>query len=429
MTTAITLDQKTVAALTLDGCKNKKGDKKGEPSTDWIFFDADLHGFGIRVRYDRDNKLCKTWCVQYRVDDGRRQRRQGLGKFPRVNAAAARTKAGAWLDKVEEGTDPAITRAADRKAEALKFHHAVGMYLAKQQTEVRDSTFENIKGYLTKPKYFGTLHAKPVARVTQSDVEQCLDAIVQKPSRWAAQKCLSAFYAWAVRKGHASENPLVKVEQVKLESRERVLDKPNPHEPLERRDYAEIRAVWNACQDDDLGRIIKLLLLTACRANEIGQLKWSEINLDAGTITLPKERTKNGWEHTLPLSPLALQIIKQVEKRDGRDFLFGKWADGFTSWPKQKNLVEPLGLEHWTVHDLRRSAATHMAELGIQPHIIETILNHVSGHKADIAGTYNRASYARDVRNALAVWADHVEGIVTGRARKVVPLRAWVPCG
>jgi integrase len=362
------------------------------------------------VRYDHSNKLCKTWCVQYRIDG--KQRRPSIGKFPRMNAATARTKAGAWLNKVhEEGTDPAVTREADRKAEALKFHHAVGMYLAKQETKVRSSTLDNMKLYLTG-RYFESLHKKPVARVTQSDVEQCLDAIPQKPTRWAVQKCLSAFYVWAVRKGHASENPLVKIEQIKLASRERVL-----------KDH-ELAVVWNALQDDDLGRIIKLLLLSGCRANEIGGLRWDEVDLDTGLLTLPPERTKNKRPHTLTLPPLAMDIIRSVERRDGRDYLFGKWASGFTWWPKQKNLVQPLGLEHWTIHDLRRTVATGMCEIGIEPHVVEAVLNHVSGHKAGIAGIYNRASYKEPMRIALTRWADHLQSIVTGG--KVVPIRRAV---
>jgi integrase len=394
-----TLDQKTVAALSLDG-----------DTRDHIYRDDDLHGFGVRVRYDRNDKLCKVWCVQYRVDG--KQRRQNIGKFPRMNASTARTKAGAWLDKVREGTDPAVTRENDRKAEALKFHKAVGLYLARQQTEVRDSTFENISLYLTG-RYFESLHHKPLAKITQSDIEQCLDAIPQKPTRWQAQKRLSALYVWAIRKGHASENPVAKIEQIKLKSRDRVLSE------------AEIKTVWNALQDDDLGRIIKLLLLTGCRADEIGGLRWSEVDLDTGLLTLPPERTKNGLTHTLTLPPLALEIIRPVERHDGREFLFGKWADGFTSWAKQKKtLVAPLGLKHWTVHDLRRTTATHMAEIGIEPHVIEAVLNHASGHKAGIAGIYNRASYAKQMKTALALWADHLQSVVTGGERKVVPLRA-----
>jgi len=120
-----------------------------------------------------------------------------------------------------------------------------------------------------------------------------------------------------------------------------------------------------------------------------------------------------------------LDILRSVEKRDGRDFLFGKWAGGFTSWARQKQtLTSSLGLEHWTIHDLRRTAATHMAEIGIEPHVIEAVLNHVSGHKAGIAGIYNRASYKPQMKMALARWAAHLESIFSGAANKIVPLRA-----
>src|SRR5262249_36937879 len=100
------------------------------------------------------------------------------------------------------------------------------------------------------------------------------------------------------------------------------------------------------------------------------------------------------------------------------DPLFGQRAEGFTSWQKAR-------LDHgiskpWRLHDIRRSVATGMADLGIQPHVIEAILNHVSGHKAGVAGIYNRSTYAREMKNALAVWSAHVESIVTGSERKVV---------
>ena len=402
-----TLDQKTVAAITLDG-----------DDRDHIFRDDDLHGFGIRVRFDQKGRLCKTWCVQYRHEG--KQRRQNIGKFPRMNAATARTKAGAWLNKVHEGTDPAGERAAERVANKLTFSKAVTEYLAVKQREgeIRDSSYGNIKGYLTNPKFFGSFHAKPVSKVTQSDVSTALNAIATAPSRSQAQAKLSTFYTWAVMEGHAPENPVAKTKKVKEgKARERVLSED------------EIRTVWNCCKDDDYGRIVKLLLLTGCRADEIGCARWSWINLDAGTITLPAEveggrifkGTKNHRTHTLTLPPLALQIIQQVEQHPGRDFLFGVFSEGFTNWNRKRTLGD--GLAHWTIHDLRRTAATHMAELGIEPHIIEAVLNHISGHKGGIAGIYNRASYAKQMARALVLWADHVRAVVDGGGRKVVPLR------
>jgi integrase len=403
-----TLDQKTVANLKLDGLKTKKG----EAITDLIFFDDDLHGFGVRLRYDSNGRLCKTWCVQYRHEG--KQRRQNIGKFPRMNAATARTKAGAWLNKVHDGTDPAGERQAERVANKLTFSKAVEQYLAvkKREGTVRDSSYSNIELYLTG-KYFASFHTKPVSKVTQSDVSTALNAIATTPSRSQAQAKLHAFYVWAVMEGHAPENPVAKTKKVKEgKARDRVLSED------------EIRTVWNCCKDDDLGRIIKLLLLTGCRADEIGGLQWSEVNLDAGTITLPPKRTKNGRTHTLTLPPLALQIIQQVEQRPGRVHLFGRWTDsGFTNWARARSTLGD-GLAHWTIHDLRRTAATGMAEIDVEPHVIEAVLNHVSGHKGGVAGIYNRASYAKQMKIALARWADHVESIVTGTARKVVTLRA-----
>jgi hypothetical protein len=86
-------------------------------------------------------------------------------------------------------------------------------------------------------------------------------------------------------------------------------------------------------------------------------------------------------------------------------------------------LDQRAGITPWVLHDLRRSTATGMAEAGIQPHIIEAVLNHVSGHKGGVAGIYNKASYEREMRAALALWADHVRSLVEGGERKIIPLR------
>jgi integrase len=123
--------------------------------------------------------------------------------------------------------------------------------------------------------------------------------------------------------------------------------------------------------------------------------------------------------------PMMRDIIASVPRLVSRDQLFGLRGDGFTGWVKGKHaLDERSGVTAWTVHDIRRSAATRMADLGVQPHIIEQILNHQSGHKAGPAGIYNRSSYEREVRAALALWEDHIRTLVGGGERKVLPLTA-----
>jgi integrase len=137
------------------------------------------------------------------------------------------------------------------------------------------------------------------------------------------------------------------------------------------------------------------------------------------SITLPGERTKNHREHVVPLSSPARDILK-ARYRVG-DFVFGTQA-GFSDWARAKNRLD-VKIADWRLHDLRRSVATGMADIGILPHVIEAVLNHVSGHKAGVAGVYNRATYLTEKTAALTRWAEHLLS-VTGEASHVVPLRA-----
>ena len=141
-------------------------------------------------------------------------------------------------------------------------------------------------------------------------------------------------------------------------------------------------------------------------------------------MTIPAARSKNARAHTLPLPEAAARVITSVPQMAGRDQLFGERAEGgFVSWERFKRLLdERCGVTDWTIHDLRRTAATGMATIGVQPHIIEQILNHQSGHRRGVAGVYNRSSYEREVRAALARCADHVRSLVEKTERKVVPL-------
>jgi integrase len=187
---------------------------------------------------------------------------------------------------------------------------------------------------------------------------------------------------------------------------------------------SELKTIWLACPDSDFGAIMKLLILTGQRANEIGRLRWDEVHDEQ--IVLPSNRTKNKRTHIVPVSDPAKAILGQF-RVGGRMHVFGS-ADtaGFDSWGYAKRtldarIAEPL--PHWTVHDVRRTVVTGMAQLGIQPHVIEAVVNHVSGHKGGVAGIYNRATYDREKREALNLWAEHVMALVEGRKAAVVPMK------
>jgi integrase len=153
---------------------------------------------------------------------------------------------------------------------------------------------------------------------------------------------------------------------------------------------------------------VRLLILTGQRRAEIGGLRWSEIDFERGLIVLPPERNKNNRQHELPMSTQVRAILERQPRRN--EFVWGRrwlsWGNPKASLDRQLN-----GMSDWRLHDLRRSAATQMAELGVLPHIIEAILNHVSGHKSGVAGIYNRARYADEMRFALQRWADRVDAL------------------
>jgi integrase len=168
--------------------------------------------------------------------------------------------------------------------------------------------------------------------------------------------------------------------------------------------------------------IVRLLLLTGQRRDEVGGMPRSELDLDRGHWRLPGERTKNGLPHDVPLSSQAAGILRAVLAQGEGEQVFG--SSGFASWGRCKaRLDAALKLPPWTLHDLRRTAVTGMVEIGVAPHVVEAVVNHVSGHKGGVAGVYNRATYAAEKRAALQRWADHVGRIVAGeQVGKVVAL-------
>jgi integrase len=400
------LTAKAVAGLVLPAGKN-----------DEIHFDDQLPGFGFRLRRRGANEPARaTWVAQYR--HAGTTRRVKLGDAKVLNAEAARGAARKVLAQVALGGDPQ-ERQERRGKDRLTLHAVVAEYLGAKQPELRPSTMTKVRGYLTGA-YFRPLHGKPLDAITRAELASCLVAIVRERgpmSALRARDALHALYVWAMTMGLAEGNPTVGAFKPKDHaSRERALSE------------AELAAVWRAASDDAYGHVVRLLILSGCRRQEIGGMRWGELDADAGTWTLPGARSKNHRPHTLALPPAAWAIIDQVPRMAGRDQLFGVSAGrGFSAWAQGKaGLDRRLGdaVAEFQLHDLRRTVATRMAELGVQPHVIEAVLNHQSGHKAGVAGVYNRASYAREVKAALAMWADHVRALVDGGERKILPLRA-----
>jgi integrase len=412
----VKLDAKTVAALTLPAGRS-----------DVIYFDATMPGFGYRLRLGSGGKVLQSWVVQYKRAGA--TRRLLLGSSV-LGVEAARTAAKKALAKVELGGDPQGDKAKQRAQATNSLKAAVADYLeakrpltaeeaqrrragTRDRKRVRPRTIIELVRYLQGPA-FKPLHGMALDQITRRDVAARLSRIDAESGPVAAKRArgsLSAFYTWAMSQGLTEVNPVIgTVAPEGGEARERTLTDD------------ELTAVWRACKDDGYGRIVKLLILLGARRQEVGGIVWSELDLDKAMWTLPAARSKNGRAHTLPLMPMAMEIIRSVPRMASRAQLFGeRGATGFTGWAACKNRLDARsGTADWTIHDIRRTVATRMADIGIAPHVIEAILNHYSGHRAGPAGVYNRSNYPREVRAALALWEDHIRMLVEGTGRKVL---------
>jgi integrase len=369
--------------------------------SDHVYYDDDIAGFGLRLREGGT----RTWIYRYRL--GKKQRSITLGNAKAVPLALARANAGQLEAKVRLGGDP----AADKETARLETNNIVGplidQYLDARKLEWRPNSLREFKRHLLV--YAKPLHGLPIGTLSQRTVADLLNDTAKASGAVAANRLratLAAFLSWTIRLGVElpKGNVVSNTQPFQEKSRDRVLND------------AEVRIIWQACDDTDHGSIVKLLLLTGQRAAEIGGLRWDEVFGDR--IVLPGERTKNKRPHVVPLSAPAQAILNR-RRIVGRALVFGRDdSHGFRGWGVSKQRLDQriakagAPLPPWVVHDLRRTAVTGMYGLGIQPHIVEAVVNHVSGHRAGVAGVYNRAAYAEEKREALNRWATHVLEVV-----------------
>ena len=390
------LTRQTVARLALPPGKSET-----------IVFDETLSGFGVRIRAGGK----RTWVVQYRA--GAKQRRLTLGTVEAVGPDEARERARKVLASVQLGTDPQAEKAANRMRAALTLGKAGERYLMHAQSRLRPRSFQEVERHLAQ--HWAPLREVPIHVVTRRDIAVRLTEISTSRGPFAANRAratLSALFTWAMHSGEVEANPVIATGKATEEkSRDRVLNE------------LELAAVWHACGADDYGRIARLLILTGQRREEVGAMRWSELDLTPGKAVwhLPAERTKNKLPHDVPLPDAALDILRSAPRRTAeRDLIFGEGKGAFQGWSNAKAAMDariarnaPANLKMpmlpWRLHDLRRTMVTGMNDLGIPPHVVEALVNHISGAaKAGVAGVYNRATYATEKREALRAWAEHV---------------------
>ena len=378
-------------------------------------YDTVVQGFGVRRQKDG-----AYYYLRFRKNGAQYMKSFGRHGSP-WTPDTARSEALRLLGALVGGDDPFTKPLATES-----FGHEVTRYLERKRQMMKPRAFEEVERHLTN--HAAPLHKLRLAEIDRRIIAQRLGEIETASgpvARNRVRSSLSAFFSWAVTEGLLEVNPVQGI--AKLDeggSRERTL---TPQELAE---------LWSALRSEpnpQFADILRLLILTGQRREEIGGLRWSEI--ERGLIDLPPQRTKNSRQHEVPLSRQAKAIIDRQPKRKGRDFIFGIGELGFSGWSDCKARLDQAllaarcksnrkakAMPDWRLHDLRRTCATGMAELGVQPWYIEAVLNHYSktangalilpGHRAGVAGTYNRARYADEMRSALQLWANYIDKIV-----------------
>jgi integrase len=351
-------------------------------------WDTFVTGFGARKQTNGT-----FYYIRYRHNGT--QTVKSIGRHGPLTPDTARAKAKQLLGVVAGGIDPF--------AQALSgegFPKAVERYLERKKASLKPASFVEARRYLHS--HAAPLHSLRLFQIDRRKIAALLGEVETSsgPSaRNRLRSALSAFFSWCITEGLLDANPVQGTAKAdEGGSKERVLA------------HDELRQLWRSLGDDAFSNVVRLLLLTGQRRNEIGHLQWSEIDLVRKLLILPASRVKNGRQHELPLSAQTLAIIEGLPRRNSSDYLFGK--RGFNDWDYAKQQLDRrIGIAPWRLHDLRRSAATYLGELSVLPHVIENALNHVSGHKAGVAGTYNRSKMSDAVREGLQRWADYIDQI------------------
>lgn len=375
-----------------------------------------------------------TWTLRYTVKGrggvtergkklaGRKFYRITLGEYPAISLLKARAQAATMLADADNGINPIerLENAATVRrgtiaelSESFLEHHCRGRLQSAGKAEwiMRDYVNPRFGDYAPK-------------QVTRRDIIALLDDLKKRATPTATmdtRKWLSVFFNWALEREHVDFNPVSGVRSpVKSKPRERVLS------------LDEARAVWKAAQAEPYpsGSLICLLMLTGARLREIGNAQVSWLDRANACLDIPGEAYKTGDPTIIPLIPEAMEIVERIPKPPRGPYLItsnGGKRPVWTATPEalariREGAEAKLGrkIDRWTIHDLRRTAATHMARLGVDEIVVERVLGHRIG---GVKGVYNRYRYIDEKREALKLWAKELLGTDSADQQKTTRTR------
>lgn len=368
----------------------------------------------------------KSWALRYRHKG--KPKKLTLGRWPIMGLSEARSAASTALQAVEHGNDPAAEKQAAKAAfvaddlvERDKFANVLDLFLKRHASHNRRA--DDVAAMFRR-EVMAKWGERDIHDIGKRDVIDILDGIVDRGSPVTANRLrahLNTLFNWAKGRDVISANPLDGIKPPAAEkARDRVLTDD------------EIKLFWTGCDNigQPFGPLFKLLLLTGQRRGEVGGMTDREVR--EALWTIPAVRTKNGDEHTITLPKAARDILDSVDRIKGKPGLIfttnGRTpVSGFTRAKVRLDAEiakanDSEEVPAFTLHDLRRTAATGMAGLGFPPHVVEAVLNHRSGTRRGVAGVYNRFAYGEEKAAALDAWSRRVLALVEGKPGNVVSI-------
>lgn len=346
----------------------------------------------------------KSWCIRYR-NSGGKTRKITLGQITRISLADARKMARLKMVEIDSGHDPAAQTTASLLDRTVKGFADGFIAWGKVRNRTWTETQRQFTAYILP-----AIGEKQIGDVSKADVRTILDDLKSRGSPYMANRVfasLQKFFNWSVEHDFLETSPCKGLKKPCDEtSRARVLS------------WSEVAVLWShsAHLPQPFGPIVRLLILTGQRRGEVTGIADTEIDRNRSTWTIPADRAKNGKEHTVPLSQHSVATLEDIS-RIGKTSLYfttnGKTA--YSGHQKAKTRLD-AALQFnapWRLHDLRRTFATGMAELGEPVHVVEALLNHTSGTLSGVAGVYNRHEYTEEKRHAISAWTRFISDIVT----------------